>query len=179
MVGGHGPGGLAHRRCIPAHGRQRPPERLGPLRLREDAGLSLGDFPIARRRRTQNQFRRSQGGACLARCTRRASGQLAADHRHARRHGAGFGRAATSSGAHLPVALRPAQFISGQRRRGPASVGHGVSAATVLRSGRPRRGRSSAAAPLRRSGQSADSGRLQRKDSGLAGILHVHLLHGP
>ncbi len=53
-------------------------------------------------------------------------------------------------GMSLPFALRPAQYFSGERRRGPPPVGHGVSAAPLFRARRPRGGRSAAGAAFGR-----------------------------
>ena len=52
-------------------------------------------------------------------------------------------------------------LFPGQCRGGPASVGHGLSAAEVFRPRRPGRIRRPAAAPLRRSGQAAHAGCVQ------------------
>ncbi len=64
----------------------------------------------------------------------------------------------------VPVALRPAQSVPGQRRGRPAPVGDGVPAARVLRPRRPRRSRGAARAPLRRRRQAAHPRRVQRAD---------------
>ena len=49
--------------------------------------------------------------------------------RHPGRHRAGVGRAAAPARPHLPVALRPAQPVPGERRGRPAPVGDGLPAA--------------------------------------------------
>ena len=78
-----------------------------------------------------------------------------------------------------PEPLRPAQPVPGQRRGGPPPLGHGVPAAPLLRSRRPRRGRRDARAPLGRPRPSAHPRRLQRADTRLAVVLLLHLLHRP
>ena len=115
----------------------------------------------------------------MARGARRAPCEPAPHHRHARRHRARFGGAATTPGPQRTVPVRPAQPVPGQRRGGPPPVGDGLSAAPPFRPRRPRGGRGAARAPLGRPEQPAHSRRLQRDDAGLAELFHVHLLHRP
>ena len=51
-----GPEGSHTHRCVPANRGQRSSERLGAFRLREDARIPLGDFPLAGRWRTQRSI---------------------------------------------------------------------------------------------------------------------------
>ena len=106
-------------------------------------------------------------------------GDAAPPHRHPGRHRARVGRAAAPPGPDLPVALRPAQPLPGQRRGGPAPLGDGLPARRPLRPRRARGVRGAAAAALGRPRQAAHPGRLQREDAGLAVLLHVLLLHRP
>ena len=179
LVVGNGPGRVEQHRRLSAHRRQRRAQRLGALRLRQDAGLPLGHFSRAGRARSQNQFRRAHGPAGVAGSPGRIPLDPAPDHRHPGRHRTGIGRAAAPPRPHLPLALRPAQPVPGQRRGGPPPVGHGLPAARALRPRRPRGRRSAACAPLGRRRQSAHPHRVQREDPGLAFVLHVHLHHRP
>ena len=174
-----GPEGTTQHRRLPAHRDQRRAQGLGAFRLREDARLPLGHLPRARRSRPQGELRRAQGRARVAGSAGRVPLEPAPPDRHAGRHRARVGRAAAPSRPHLPVALRPAQPLPGQRRGRPPPVGDGVPAARVLRPRRPRGSRGAARAPLGRRRQSAHPRRVQRADAGLARVLHVHLLHRP
>ena len=100
-------------------------------------------------------------------------------HRHPGRHRARVGRAAAPPRPDLPVALRPAQPLPGQRGGGPAPLGDGLPAPRALRPRRPRGGRGAAPAPLGRPRQAAHPRRVQRADARLALVLHVHVLHRP
>jgi benzoyl-CoA 2,3-dioxygenase component B len=71
----------------------------------------------------------------------------------------------------LPVALRPAQSVSGERRRRPASLGHGLPAARLLRPRRPRRSRRAARTPQRQSRQAAHPRSVQSAVRRLAQLL--------
>ena len=138
-----------------------------------------GIFLNPGRCRAQGPLRRPQGREGLAGRARRAPRQPAPDHRHAGRHRAGVGRAAAPSRPDRAFALRPAQPVPGQRRGRPPPLGDGLPAAEVLRPRRPRGGGRAARAHLGRREQPAHPRRLQREDAGLAGVLHVHLLHRP
>ena len=144
-----GPEGFQERWSICAP-RSASTEGLGEVRLREDAGISLGHPAGAAGRGPQQSLRRHQGEkawqevpgeyrAMLRRLlviqgdTEPASVE---QQRHPRRHRA--------------VALRPAQPVPGQCRGRPPSLGDGLSAAEIFRPRRPRGSRGSAAPPLRR-----------------------------
>jgi hypothetical protein len=164
---------------LPAHGGRRRPGRLGALRLREDARLPLGHLP---RRRPAPIARSTSATTSASRPGRRcpASSAIAAPpDRHAGRHRARVGRAAAHARPLLPVALRPALAVPGQRRRRPPPVGDGLPAADALRRRRPRRGRSDARTPQRRQGQPAHPAGVQLPGDQLAGLLLLHGLHGP
>ena len=175
----HGPRRLAELRRLPAHRGQRRPAGLGPVRPREDARLPLGHLPEPGREGPQDPLRRPQGRRRLAGRARRAPRQPAPHHRHAGRHRAGVGRAAAPPRPDRAQPVRPAQPVPGQRRGRPPPVGDGLPAAQVLRPRRPRGRRGAARAPLGRPGQPAHPAGLQRRDAGLAVVLHVHLLHRP
>ena len=71
--------------------------RLGQLRLREDAGLSLGNFSgAARRGPARFTFGDHKGAAGMAGGARRIPLHAAPHHRHAGRYGTGVGRAAAA-----------------------------------------------------------------------------------
>ena len=176
-MGRHGSRRHQPGRRLPAHGHQRRAQGLGAFRLRQDARLSLGHLPHPGRGRAASQLRCAQRRAGVAGSARRVPVEPAAPHRHPGRHRAGIGRAAAPSRAHLPVALRSAQPVPGQRRGRAPSVGDGVPAARLFRPRWPRGGRSAARAPLGRRRQSPDPGRVQREDARLAGVFHVHVLH--
>ena len=63
---GTGPVDTSKLRSLSADRDQRGQRRLGELRLRAHAGISLGHFPDAARRKPSDQLRRSQGRAGLA-----------------------------------------------------------------------------------------------------------------
>ena len=113
----------------------------------------------------QGPLRRPHGRGCLAGRARRVPCQPAPHHRHAGRHGACVGGAAAPPGPHLPQPVRPAQPVPGERGGRPPPLGHGLSAAQVLRQGRPRGRRSPAGAPQRQRGQPAHPASLQREDA--------------
>src|SRR5579863_1466314 len=113
---------------------------MGAIRLREDARISLGNFSAAARRKAPGEFRDAQGAAGVARRSGRISVDSSTDRGHARGHGTGFGGAAENVGPFVPFALRPAEYFSGERGRGPSPVGDGLLAAPLLRPRRPRRG---------------------------------------
>jgi benzoyl-CoA 2,3-dioxygenase component B len=100
-------------------------------------------------------------------------------HRHARATPSPRPSTATTPRPDLPVALRLAQPLPGQRRGRPPPVGDGVPPHRYF----GRDGREEADALLeRRSGrhrQPANPRRLQREDARLARVLHVHVLHRP
>ena len=127
----------------------------------------------------QDPLRRSQRRAGLAGSAGRTPREPAPHHRHAGRHRARVGRAAAPPRPDRAVAVRPAQPVPDQRRGRPPPVGHGVPAAPLLRPRRPRGSRGAARAPLGRPRQPAHPRRVQRAHAGLAGVLHVHVLHRP
>ena len=174
--GDMGPEGTRGHGRVPADRDQRRAQGLGAFRLREDARLSLGHFPRPGRRRAQGEFRRAQGRARVAGSARRISRQPAPPDRHAGRHRARLGRAAAPSRPHLPVALRSAEPVPGQRRGRPPPLGDGVSAARLFRPRRARGSGSAARAALGRRRQSAHPRRVQRANARLARVLHVHVL---
>src|SRR5437899_739537 len=77
------------------------------------------------------------------------------------RHGAGIRRAATIAWTHRAIALRFAEFVSGERGRRTAFVGDGVSAARVLWARRPRRSRGIAGTAFGRRGQTENFEHVQ------------------
>ena len=166
-------------RRLPAHRDRGRPGRLGPLRLREDAGLPVGHLPGRARPGPHDRLRRAPGRAGLAGGAGRVPRRPAPADRRPGRHRAGLGRAAAPPRRHRAEPVRPAQPVPGQRRGGPPPVGDGLPAARLLRPGRPRRGRPAARAALRRRRQPAHPRRVQRADHRLAVVLHVHLLHRP
>ena len=175
-----GPGRLAGARHLPAHrdlGRDR---RLGALRLREDAGLSLGHLPRAEAGRPRARLRRQRRPAGVGRGAGRVPQHAAPARRHAGRHRAGERRAAARPRRDRAVALRPAQPVPGQRRGGPSPVGDGLPAPHVLRPRRPRGGRGAARSAAR---GDADKPRIlgafNEPTCALAVVLHVHDVHRP
>ena len=116
----------------------------------------------------QDQLRRAQGRAGVAGGAGRAPRQPAPPHRHAGRHRARVGRAAAPPRPHLPVALRPAQPVPGQRRGRPPPVGDGLpaaratSAATAAR--KPRR--CSSAAPATPTTRASSARSTSRRRTG-------------
>ena len=76
-----------------------------------------------------------------------------------------------------PSLVRSAQHFSGECGGRASSLGDGLFVASLFWTRRARRGGSAARSPFRRCGQSAHSGRVQRADAGLAGILYVHFFH--
>ena len=146
-----GPEGIAGARRLPAHRGQRRARGLGALRLRARCPTTAGAFFSRRPRPTARSASATHMGEPA---WQEVPGEYRIDaaphHRHAGRHRAGLGRAAAPARAHLPVALRPAQPVPGQRRGGPSPVGDGLpaaratSAATGAR--RPRRCSSAARA---------------------------------
>ena len=125
-----GPEGFQGRSGLPAHRDLRRGERLGALRLRAHAGVPLGHLPGAARAGARIiGFWRSLRRSGVAGSAGRVSSAASPHHRHAGRYRAGFRRAAAPPGADRAVALRHAQPVSGQRRRGPSPVGDGLSAA--------------------------------------------------
>ena len=179
LVGRHGPGGLSAVAGLSAHRLFGRSARLGQVRLRQDAGLSLGHPAGAAGREPRHSVRREFRQAGLAGSAGRASRHAAPPDRDPGRHRAGLGRAAAPSRQDRALALRPAQPVPGQCRGRPPSLGDGLSAAEIFRPRRPRGGRRSAAPPLRRRRLAAHARRLQRGDAGLAVVLHVHLFHRP
>src|SRR6267378_3466994 len=111
---------------------------MGAVRLCEDAGLPLGYFLAAARRETRSKFRDSQRTIGLARGARRVSLDFAASDRDAGRHRASFGGTTTDAGGLLSVDVRSAKYFPGERRRGASPLGHGVLAASLLRTRWPR-----------------------------------------
>ena len=129
LVEGDGTGRVGGARRLSAHRDQRRAAGLGALRLRPHARLPLGHLPRAARDGPQDQLRRAQGRAGLAGSPGRVPLDPAPHHRDPGRHRAGLGRAAAPPRPHLPVALRPAQPVPGQRRGRPPPLGDGLSAA--------------------------------------------------
>ena len=164
---------------VPAHRDRHRPRRLGQLGPGADGGLPLGHLPVRAQPRPRDRVRPAQGRARLAGGARRVPRRPAAAAGRAGRHRARLGGAAALPGRHRAEPVRPAQPVPGQRGGRPPPVGHGVPAARLLRPGRPGGGRAAAAAALRRPGQPAHPGRVQRADHRLAVVLHVHLLHRP
>ena len=162
--GAQGAGRLASRlyRLVERHGARRLPAvaglfahrllgrsaRLGQVRLRQDARLSLGHLAGAAGREPHNSVRRELWPARLAGSAGRASRHAAPADRDPGRHRAGLGRAAAPSRQDRALALRFAQFVPGQCRGRPPSLGDGLSAAEIFRPRRPRGGRRVAAPPL-------------------------------
>ena len=145
-----GPDGLPGQRRLPAHRDQRGRQGLGQVRLREDAGVPLGHLPrragAGPRRSTSATTRASPRG-------RRCPASTAATLRRLIVTQGDTEPASVEQQRHLgrtvPVALRPAQPLPGQRGGGPPPVGDGLpartptSAATAAR----RRRRCCSAAP--------------------------------
>jgi len=69
------------------------------------------------------------------------------------------------------------QHLSGERRGRPPPLGHGLPVTPLFRPRWPRRSRILARTSLRRHGQPPNTGSVQRANSRLARLLHVHLLH--
>ena len=153
---------------LSAHGGQRRSQGLGEVRLREDAGISLGRAAGAAGRGPQDSLRRTCRRAGLAGSARRISRHAAPPDRHPGRHRAGVGRAAALPRHHRAFALRYAQPVPGQCRGGPPSLGDGLSAAQIFRRRRPRRGRRSAAppAPARRRRRACSAPSTRRRRTG-------------
>ncbi len=179
LVERHGAGRLPAVAGLPAHCLFGRSARLGQVRLREDAGLSLGHSAGAAGRKSRHSVRRELRRAGMAGSAGRASRHAAPPDRDPGRHRACIGRTAAPSRQDRALALRPAQPVPGQCRGRPPSLGDGLPAAEIFRPRRPRGGRRAVAPPLRRCRFTAHAGRLQRGDAGLAVVLHVHLLHRP
>ena len=179
LVEDHGARGLPGIAGLPAHRRLGRPERLGQVRLCAHAGISLGHPARARREGPQGAVRPALWRAGLAGGAGRGARHAAPPRGDPGRHRARLGRAAAPSRQDRALALRHAQPVPGERRGGPAPVGHGLYPAQVFRPRRPRGGGGAAAPALRQRGQAAHARRLQRGDAGLAVLLHVHLLHRP
>ena len=114
---------------------------LGAVRPREDAGLPLGHFPRRRRSATRKiHFGEHKGEPAW----QDVPGEYRANLRRIIVTQGDTEPASVEQQRHLgltaPVALRPAQPVSGQRRGGPPPVGHGLPAARALRPRRPRGG---------------------------------------
>ncbi len=152
---------------------------LGELRPRVDARLPLGRLPLRARTRSHDCLRRPSGRRSLAGGAWRVPRRSAPPRRRPGRHRAGVGRAAATPLPDGALALRHAQPVPGQRRRRPTLVGDGLPVAPLLRPRRSRRSGRDARAELGRSRQSAHPRCLQRGDTRLAVVLHVHLLHRP
>ena len=179
LVERHGARGLPAVRGLPAHGGRRRPERLGQVRTREDASLSLGHPARAESRGANDPLRPPQGPAGVAGRAGRVSLAPAPADRRAGRHRAGVRRAAALPRRDRAEPLRHAQSLPGQCRGRPSPVGDGLSAGEIFRQGRPRGGPGAARTPQRPTGQPPHPRRLQRAHAGLAVVLHVHLLHRP
>ena len=145
-----GPERLPGQGGLPPHRHQRGRAGLGPVRLRQDARLPLGHLPRRARAGPPGQLRRPQGPARVAGGAGRVPRHAPPSHRHPGRHRARVGRAAAPPRPHLPVALRPPQPLPGQRRGGPAPLGHGLPARRALRPRRARGVGGAAPAPLGR-----------------------------
>ena len=176
---GGGAGRAPDERRVPAHRRGRGYERLGALRLREDAGLPVGHLPRPARPGPGDRLRRPQGGAGLAGGSRRAPRGAPAHHHRAGGHRARLRRAAAVPRRDLPLALRLARAPPGQRGGRPALVGDGLPSARLFRARRARRGRRPPRTALGGRGPAPHPRRLQRDNPRLARLLHVHLLHRP
>ena len=125
-----GPSDFNTDRHLPPHRDRRGQGRLGPLRLREDARLSLGHLPGRAERRPEDPLRRQLGpGPVWNEVPGEMRGRLRRLDRHPGRHRAGLGRAAADARSHRAVALRHAVPVPGQRRGGPPPLGHGLPAA--------------------------------------------------
>ena len=179
LVDGHGAARLPAVAGLSAHRRIGRSERLGQIRLREDARIPLGHPARAEGRGPQDSVRPPLWRAGLAGRAGRISRHAAPSRRHPGRHRARLGGAAAPSRQDRAVTLRPAQRVSGQCRGRPSPLGDGLYPAEIFRPRRPRGGGGVVAAPLRQRRQAAHARRLQRSDAGLAVVLHVHLLHRP
>ena len=138
-------------------------------------GIFLAD-PVPR---SEDRLRRFLRPAGVAGSAGRVPQPAAPPDRHAGRHRAGQRRAAAAARPALPEHVRPAQPVSGERRRRPPPLGDGLPAALLLRPRRPRRGRGTARAPERQPRQAAHPRSVQRADRQLARLLHVHDVHRP
>ena len=137
-----GPTDFQAARRLPAHRDLASTRRAGrttaTCRCPTTAGASFSPSPIADR---TIGFGDEYGQAGVAAGPGRTSQHAAPADRHARRYRAGVGRTAAAARPHGALALRPAQSLSGQRRRRPPPVGDGLLAARLLRPRRPRGGR--------------------------------------
>src|SRR6478736_6575531 len=106
---------------------------MGAVRLREDAGIPLGNFSAAARRKARSEFRDSQRPACLARSAGRIPVDTAARDRDTGRYRAGFGGTAAHVGVIVSFDVRPAKYFSSERGRRAAPLGDGVLAASLFR----------------------------------------------
>ena len=93
--------------------------------------IAGGSFLKPRRPGCESRLRRQLWDARLSGSAGRVSQLPAPHHRDAGRHGTCLRRAATPARQDLSVALRPAQSLSGERRRRPSPLGDGLSAATA------------------------------------------------
>ena len=178
LVARHGAAGIPGQPPgLPAHRDQRRRRRLGALRLRQAARVSLGHLPRRADAGSPHRLRRLQGPAGVAGSAGRVPQPAAPPDRHPGRHRARQRRAAALARRALPEPLRPAQPVPGQRRGRPPPVGDGLPAALVLRPRRPRRGRGAARAPQRQRRHAAHARSVQRADRHLARLLRVHDVH--
>src|SRR5579859_959400 len=134
---------------------------MGDVWVREDAGLPMGNFFGRAGRGPKDWIWRQRGAAGVATGAGRTSIDAAAIDCDAGRYGAGVGGATEIAGTHGAVALRFAEFVSGERGRGPPFVGDGVFAARVFWARRARRGGRAAGAAFGRCGQTADFEHVQ------------------
>ena len=102
----------------------------------------------------------------------------AAHHRDPGRHRAGQRRAAAPALRTRPACTTAATCSRSTSRRG-GTCGRWSTCCTPLRPRRPRGGRRTARAPLRRLRQAAHPDHVQRADRRLAVVLHVHDVHRP
>ena len=175
----HGTGRIPGSARLSAHRGIGRSERLGQVRLRAHAGISLGHLARAAGGGPQGQFRATFGRAGLAGGPGRISRHASPSGRHPGRYRARLGRAAAPSRQDGAFALRLAQRLSGERGRGAPPLGHGLHPAKIFRPRRPRGGGRAAATAFRQPRQAPHARRVQRGDARLAVLLHVHLLHRP
>ena len=118
VVAGDGPRRFSGARRLSAHGDERGRRRLGELRLRQDAGLSLGHLPGRSDHRPHDRVRRRLRQARLARSAGRTPKCAAPADRDPGRHRAGERRAAAEPRPDLPELVRPPKscFRSTSRR---------------------------------------------------------------
>src|SRR5207237_8233332 len=102
-------------RGVLANGHKRGTRLLGVVRLRENAGLPLGNFPAAARREARSEFRNSQRPGGLARGARRVPLDFASGNSDAGRHRASFGGTTADAGCLLFVDVRSTKNLAFER----------------------------------------------------------------